>query len=185
MDSFFEGLAQEGAKAILELALFAALFGVGAIFARNWVRSGKVWVRGDAGHTRLSPFVLLLGLLCGAVAATVLALGLVYRESLREPGDLYAWAGLIGGFFLGFLLILPFTRHTWDWDSEGLRWRGAWRAVSMRWSDLARAGKSWDGQFFVADKTGRKISWSPYTLEHEALRHAIATARPDLSFPEG
>ena len=103
---------------------------------------------------------------------------------MREPGDLYAWAGLIGGFSLGFLLIVPFTRHTWDWDRDGLRWRGAWRAVSMRWPDLARLGKSWDGQFFVADKTGRKIYWSPYTLEHEALRRAIETARPDLSLPE-
>jgi hypothetical protein len=185
MDSFLQGLAEEGAKAILELGLFAVLFGLAAIFARNWARRGKVWVAGDAGHTCMSPLILLLGLLCGAAATAVLALGLLYPESLRDPGDFYAWAGLIGGFLLGFLLILPFTRHTWDWDREGLRWRGAWRAVSMRWPELARLGKSWDGQFFVADKAGRKIYWSTYTLEHEALLHAIETARPDLSLPQG
>jgi hypothetical protein len=183
MDSFVEGLAEEGVKAILQLILVAALAGGAAIFARNWARRGKVWVTSDAGHTCMSPFVLLIGLMCGAVAAAALVLGLVYPQSLREPGDLYAWAGLIGGFALGFLLIVPFTRHTWDWDREGLRWSGVWRAVSLRWSELTRLGKSWDGQFFVADKTGRKIYWSTYTLEHEALLRAIATARPDLSFP--
>jgi hypothetical protein len=186
MDSFLNGLAEEGAKVVLELVLFAVLFGVAALFARNWARRGKVWVTGDAGHTRMSPVILLLGLLCGAVAAAVLVLGLVFRESLREPGDFYAWLGLIGGFLFFFVLMLPFTRQTWDWDREGLRWQGAWRGISMRWSELARAGKSWDGQFYVADKTGRKIKWSPqYTLEPEALRRAIETARPDLSLPEG
>jgi hypothetical protein len=37
---------------------------------------------------------------------------------------------------------------------------------------------------FVADKTGLKICWSTYTLEHEALRRAITAARPDLAVPE-
>jgi hypothetical protein len=185
MDSFVDGLAEEGAKAILQLILVAALAGGAAIFARNWVRRGKVWVTSDAGHTRMSPFILLVGLLCGAAAAAVLVLGLVYRESLQEPGDFYAWLGLIGGFLFFFVLMLPFTRQTWDWDREGLRWQGAWRTVSMRWPELARLGTSWDGQFYVADKTGRKIRWSTYTLEHEALRRAIETARPDLSLPKG
>ena len=44
MDSFIEGLAEEGAKAILQLILVAALAGGAAIFARNWARRGKVWV---------------------------------------------------------------------------------------------------------------------------------------------
>jgi hypothetical protein len=80
-------------------------------------------------------------------------------------------------------MILPFTRHTWQWDARGLRWHGALRSTSMRWPEIVRLGKSWDGGFFAADKTGRRISWSTYTLGHEALLRAIHTARPDLILP--
>ena len=42
VDSFLEGLAEESAKAILQLILVAALAGGAALFARNWARRGKV-----------------------------------------------------------------------------------------------------------------------------------------------
>jgi hypothetical protein len=54
----------------------------------------------------------------------------------------------------------------------------------MPWSEIARVGKTWDGQFYVADKAGRKIRWSTLTLEHEALARAIEAARPDLQVPK-
>jgi uncharacterized membrane protein len=183
MESFFDGLAKQGLTAILEVALMGVLAGAAALFARNWVRRGKVWVKGDEGHTCMSPMILLIGLLCAAMAAACLVLGFLNPESFRERGDFIAWAGLVGGFSLAFLLILPFTRHAWDWDREGLTWSGAWRSVSIPWPDIARAGKRWDGQCFVADARGRKIYWSPYTLEHEALREAIARRRPDITIP--
>jgi hypothetical protein len=180
---FFDGLGRQGTTAILEAALMGLLAAAAALFARNWVRRGKVWVRGDDGHTCMSPLVLLVGLLCAAMAAACLVLGLLNPESLRERGDYIAWAGLVGAFSLAFLLILPYSRHVWDWNREGLRWSGAWRSVSIAWSDIERAGKTWDGQTFVADARGRKIYWSPYTLEHLALRDAIARQRPDLMLP--
>jgi hypothetical protein len=122
-------------------------------------------------------------MLCGAAAAAFLVLGLIEPESLREPGAFAAWAGLIGGFSLAFLAILPFTRHTWEWDAAGLRWRGALRSIAIPWADIARVGKSWDGRYFAADKAGRRLYWSTYTLEHEALRRAIQAARPNLILP--
>jgi hypothetical protein len=183
MESFFDGLAKQGVTAILEVALMGVLAGAAALFARKWVRRGKVWVKGDEGHTCMSPFVLLVGLLCAAMAAGCLVLGLLDPGSLEERGQLIAWAGLVGGFSLVSLLILPFSRHAWDWDREGLRWRGAWRSVSIPWPDIKSAGKTWDGQTFVADARGRRICWSPYTLEHEALRDAIARRRPDITLP--
>jgi hypothetical protein len=131
----------------------------------------------------MSPFVLLVALLCAVAAIGFAAVGLYFRESLREPGQLYAWLGLVGGFFLCALAILPFTRQTWEWDATGLRWRGVWKSVAMRWPDLARIGRSWGGQLYVADAAGRKIAWSQHTLEHEALLRAIRTARPDLVPP--
>lgn len=183
METFLEGLAEEGMKVILAAILMAVLVAGAAIVARNWVRRGKVWIRGGVGRTRMSPLVLLIGLACAAMAATCLVLGLLNPESFRERGDFIAWAGLVGGFLLAFLLVLPFSRHSWEWDQDGLRWTGAWRSVSMLWSDLKRTGKTWDGQFFVADARGRKIYWSTYTLEHESLREAIASKRPDIMVP--
>jgi hypothetical protein len=185
MDAILERLAEEGAKVVLEVTLVGALTLVAAILARGLARRGKVWIGAGVGRTCMSPFVLLLGLLCAAVAVVVLAVGLYFRERLSEPGEFYAWMGLIGGFSLGALAILPFTRHTWEWDAAGLRWQGAWRSVSMPWPAIVRVGKSMSGQLYVADAAGRKITWSPqYTLEHEALLRAIQTARPDIVLPE-
>lgn len=184
MNAFLERLAEEGAKAILEAIVVGGLALGAGVFARSLARRGKVWIGSGAGRTCMSPYVLLLGLLCAVVAAVFLALGLIYPETWREPGAFKAWLGLVGGFSLVFLVLLPFTRHTWEWDETGLRWQGAWRSVAMRWADIARLGKSWDGQFFAADMTGRRIYWSTHTLEHQALRSAIRAARPDLALPE-
>jgi hypothetical protein len=165
-------------------AILVGLLTLGAaIIARNLVRRGKVWVGANAGHTCMSPYVLLVGMLLAVIAAVFLVIGLAWPATLREPGEFNAWVGVVAGFSLGCLAILPFARHTWQWDATGLRWHGALRSTSMRWPEIVRLGKSWDGGFFAADKTGRKISWSMYTLEREALVRAIHAARPDLILP--
>jgi hypothetical protein len=184
MDAILDRLAEEGVKVLVEGVLVGGLTLVAAVLARSLARRGKVWIGAEAGRTCMSPFVLLLGLLLATVAVAILAAGLYFRSSLNAPADYYAWLGLVGGFFLGSLAILPFTRHAWEWDATGLRWRGAWKSVAMRWPDLVRLGKKMSGELYVVDKAGRKISWSPqYTLEHEALLRAIQTARPDLVLP--
>ena len=87
------------------------------------------------------------------------------------PGP--AWSA---DFSIAFLFVLPYSRHAWEWDPKGLSWRGAWRSVSIPWPHIKRAGKTWDGRTFVADADGRKICWSSYVLEHQALPDAIARA---------
>jgi hypothetical protein len=182
MNAILDRLAEEGVRILVEGLLVGGLTLVAAVLARSLARRGKVWIGSDAGRTCLSPFVLLLGLLLAIAAVVILAAGLYFRASLHAPADYYAWLGLVGGFFLGSLAILPFTRHVWEWDAAGLRWRGAWRTVAMRWPELVHLGKSMSGQLYVTDRTGRKITWSPqYTLEHEALLNAIQRARPDLA----
>lgn len=180
MDRFFGDLAL---NAILQATLMGLLIGGAALLTRNWVRRGKVWVNGDEGHTCMSPLILLIGLLSAASAGAFLVLGLLDPQSLHDRGQFIAWAGLVGGFSLAFLLILPYSRHAWDWDPKGLSWRGAWRSVSIPWPDIKRVGKTWDGRTFVADARGRKIYWSSYILEHEALRDAITRRRPDMMVP--
>jgi hypothetical protein len=183
MHSFFDTLANGAVTAIVAAVLMAVLAGGATLFTRSWVRSGKVWVKADDGHTRMSPFILLLGLLCAAMAIACLVLGLVDPPSLQDSGQFTAWIGLIGGFALAALFILPQSRQAWDWDEKGLRWRGPWRSASLLWSDIKTSGKTWGGQTFVADARGTKIYWSSYTLEHQALRDAVARRRPDLTVP--
>jgi hypothetical protein len=184
MDAILERLAESWAQVLLEAIVVGLMTGVAAVMARSLARRGKVWIGHNAGRTCMSPYVLLVGLLCAVAAAGFAIVGLAHRESLREPSQLYAWMALVGAFALCALAILPFTRHTWEWDANGLRWQGAWRSVRMRWPDLVRLGKSMSGQLYVVDKAGRKISWShQHTLEHEALLRAIQTARPDLVLP--
>lgn len=182
MDSFLDGLAKLGLGAVLQLILTGLLVGGAAILGRNWVRRGKVRIAGDQGHTCMSPLILLTGLLCAGAATAFLVLGLLDPQSLRDRGQFIAWAGLVGGFSLAFLLILPYSRHAWEWDPNGLSWRGAWRSVSIPWSHIDCAGKTWDGRTFVADADGRRICWS-CVLEHQALRDAIARRRPDIMVP--
>jgi len=179
---FLKALAEEVAKSLGEWLLLGALSLLAAVLARSLLWRGRVWIGEGAGRTSISPIVLLLGLLLAAAAMVIMAVGLYFRETLREPGDFYAWLGLVGGLSLGALAMFPFTRHTWEWDAAGLRWRGAWRSVAMRWADIVHFGKEMSGALYVKDGAGRKISWSTqYTLQPEALRHAVRTARPDLA----
>ena len=139
MNEFLQRLGEEGVRLLLGAALFGLLGVVAAVLARRLTQRGKVWVEAGAGRTRMSPIVLLLCLLCAAAAVGFLALGLHDRETLRHPGQLYVWAGLVGAFAISALAVAPFTRHSWEWDATGLRWRGAWRSTALRWHDIVPA----------------------------------------------
>jgi hypothetical protein len=169
--------------ALAAISVSAAIMASAAL-ARRLAQSGKVWVGQGAGRTRVSPYMLIAGLVSAAGALFFLVAGLYDSERLHDPVQFYCWVGIVGASALGALAFLPFAQHTWQWDSTGLRWRGAFRSVEMHWSDLVHLGKRFDGQLYVTDRTGRKIAWWPdITLEHEALLRAIRLARPDLRLP--
>jgi len=156
-----------------------------AILTRAWIARGRLHVTAESGRTCLSPEVLLVGVLSGLVAATCFVWGLLEPQTRIDPGQELAWRWLIIGFSLGFLVMAIYARHVWEWDSAGLRWRGALRSEELNWTALARVGRAWDGQFVAADTRGAKIRWSTYTLQREAMEAAIRTHRPDLrSFGE-
>ena len=87
MDGFFDGFAKLSLGVMLQAILMGLLVGGAAFLARNWVRRGKVWVRGDDGHTCMSPLILLTGLLCAVAAGAFLMLGLLDPQSLRDRGQ--------------------------------------------------------------------------------------------------
>jgi hypothetical protein len=183
MHDLLQSLGEEGIRVVVG-ALLIGLLSIGAaVLGRNLKRSGKVWIGVGAGRTCMSPLALLVCLMCAAAAAAVLALGLWDRRRLLDPGQLYAWLALAGAFAASALAIAPFTRQTWEWDAAGLTWQGARRSTSLRWPEIVRLGKTWDGRFYAADAAGTRITWSQITLEHEALLRAILTARPDLKPP--
>ena len=182
MDFSTEWLTETGIKIIVQV-IFAAVLAVGTtLVARNWIRRGKVWIGNGAGRTCMSPIMIIIGLLSGAASLAFFLLGVWTPESFQEPGEYYAWAGLVGCFALGLFVMLPCSRYSWEWDYIGLRWRSLRGTRSIRWPNITRVGKSWSGTFYAADKSGQKICWWPLTLEHEALRAAIQAQRPDL-FP--
>ena len=174
------------ASAVMIVLGMLAMWPLSSVLARRLARRGKVWVGDGTGRTRLSPLVPLIGLCSAVAAAFFLVAGLLdSSEQWRNPATFYYWAGLVGAFALAAPAMLLFARHTWEWDATGLRWRGAWRRVEMRWPDLVALAKRMDGLIYVSDRAGRKIGWWPdITLEHEALLRAIRLARPDLRLPE-
>jgi hypothetical protein len=184
LQQIWQQIADEGLHAVLEAILAGVLALLTAVLVRSLVRRGKVWIGTDAGRTTISPLVLVFSVLSAVIAVVALAVGLVFRHTLTEPGDFYAWVGLVGCMSLGSLVMLALSSHTWEWDAAGLRWHGPWTSTAMRWGDLVRIGKMANGQLFVVDAAGRKITWSTrHTLEHEALLRAVRTARPDLLLP--
>jgi hypothetical protein len=137
MNAILDQLGEEGIKVLVEGVLVGGLTLVAAVLARSLARRGKVWIGAEAGRTCMSPFVLLLGLLLAIVAMIILAAGLYFRASLRTPADYYAWLGLVGGFLLGSLALLPFTRirgsgtrQAFAGTAHGEAWRCAGRSSS-------------------------------------------------------
>jgi hypothetical protein len=184
LQQIWQQIEDAGLHAVLEAILTGVLTLVTALLARNLVRRGKVWIGANGGRTCISPLVLVLSALSAVLGVVALAAGLVFRHTLAEPGDFYAWVGLVGFLSLGSLIMLALSRNTWEWDATGLRWQGVLSSRAMRWADLVRIGKMANGALFVVDAAGRKISWSTrHTLEHEALLRAVRTARPDLPLP--
>jgi len=185
--AFVKSLIQAAPQSVAEALLGAILTGlltlVAAITARNLVRRGKVWVGPHAGHTQMTPLMLLGGLLVAVMGVVFLFWGFVRPP--RDPYDFNVWVGGLAFFSLLSLPCFLLSRLTWEWDRAGLRWHGAFRTISMPWHEIVRLGKSWDARFFAAGKTGSRIYWSTYTLEHEALVRAIHAARPDLILPAG
>ncbi len=170
-------------KGAVKAVILGAIAGATLLLTRVATRHGDVSMNEAAGQTVQSPKLIVVAGLCGACAVAFLAWGILNPESLAVPGSDGWWLGLVAGFTLGFLALAILSTHRWSWDCERFTWHGAFRSRSILWRDLVSAGPTWEGQFAARDKTGRKIRWSTYALEHEALAriaqaHLAAVAAP-------
>ena len=176
MQAFESSLFEAGVQQVVEWVIGAIIAVAAALLTSALIRRGEVAVTPTRGRTRQSPEVFVVGLLCAAVAIAAFLWGLLEPATLRDRGDAMAWAGLLIGFTFGFVVMSIYAQHVWTWDENGLNWRGAFRRSSIRWSDLARTGRSWDGQFFARDSHGRAVRWTTYTLQHKALNEVVQQA---------
>ena len=160
-------------KAVVKLAVTGSIAGGTLVLTQAIRRRGDVQTGGVRGSTVQSPKILIVGLVCGLLSAGFLVWGMLEPVSLEGPGEGLAWILLITGFTFGFVVMSIYASHRWDWDERGLRWHGAFRSVDIPWDQLQRAGFSWDGQFVATSTTGRKIRWTNFALEHEAIMHAV------------
>ena len=156
-------------KAVVKAVIMGGIAGGTLLLTQVAQRRGEVKIADDAGHTMQSPKMLVISVMCGALALAFLIWGFLDPESINEPGNATAWFCLVAGFTLGFLLLAMLSTHRWTWDGDRFEWQRAFSKRSLAWRDLVSAGPTWEGQFAAKDKAGRKIRWSTYTLEHEAL----------------
>jgi hypothetical protein len=161
------------AKSAVKMAVTGAI-AVGTFVLTQALRSrGSVQASIDAGSTVQSPQILVTGFACGLVSLGILIWGIVDPATLEEPGAGIAWMILIGGFTSGFVVMSVYAAHRWTWNEDALMWEGAFRRERIPWDELASVGTAWDGQFVAKAKSGRKIRWTTYALEHDALTAAI------------
>lgn len=160
-------------KGIVKAVILGAIAGATFLLSRLAMRRGAVVLSEAAGHTVQSPKLIVVAGLCGVCAVAFLVWGILDPDTLQVPGSDGWWLGLVAGFTLGFLALAILSTHRWSWDDERFTWHGAFRSRTILWRDLVSAGPTWEGQFAARDKAGRKIRWSSYTLEHEALARIV------------
>ena len=169
------------AKAAVKLGVTGAIAGGTLLLTRAIRRRGEVETDPVRGATVQSPKILIVGLLCGLLSVAFLVWGVVDPVSLEGPGEAMAWIMLITGFTIGFVVMAVFSSHRWSWDDRGLHWQGAFRSAHIPWAQLQKAGFAWDGQFVATSRTGTKIRWTNFALEHEAIMRAAQARLADAS----
>ena len=159
-------------KGSVKLAVTGAIAGGTLVLTQALRRRGEGSTDESGGATVQSPKVLVIGLMCGLLSLAFLIWGLVDPETLQGPGEAIAWVLLISGFTLGFVVMAVYASHRWEWDTHGLTWHGFFRSTTIPWSEMTRAGLSWDGQFVATSRTGQKIRWTNFALDHDAIMRA-------------
>lgn len=172
-------------KAVVKLGVTGAIAGGTLVLTQSLRRRGEIQTDERQGSTVQSPNILVVGLLCGLLSAGFLVWGVVDPVTLEGPGEAVAWILLITGFTIGFVVMAVYSSHRWSWDDTGLHWQGAFRSAHIPWAQLQKAGFAWDGQFVATSRTGKKIRWTNFALEHEAIMRAaqsrLAEAQADTT----
>jgi hypothetical protein len=181
MDWQPEWLLKAEIKGVVTLLLLGLMSGGGWLISRRWAKSGVVAIGEAEGHTTTAASVWVLSAICALFALSIFLIGILDGIDASVPNNRLAWSLLVIGFAAGALLLALMTGLRWTWNAQGISYRGLWGVRSMFWTDLVRFVCRAEGASFVVDRTGRKISWTKYTMHPEALAAAVGKYRPDLA----
>ena len=180
MDLQPEWLLKAEVKGAVTVVLAGLMSGGGWLISRRWSKAGIVALDADTGHTTTAPSVSVLAVICALFAIAIFIFGEVSGIDDSIPNNRLAWSLLIVGFGAGSFLLALMTGFRWRWDAEGIAFTGFWRTRRFAWANIVQFVRRGEGASFVKDKSGKKISWTKYTMHPEVLVAAIAKYRPDL-----
>lgn len=117
--------------------------------------------------------------------------GLALTAAARWNGGAAA-VGVGAGFLVLAGLVATSLSSAYDvtWTAEsvtGPATHGVWpfgpRRETVRFADIAEAGRIWTGSLYVRDGAGRRVLWNYTYGGYTALMAAIERARPDMFGP--
>jgi hypothetical protein len=126
------------------------------------------------------------------VAGCLLWLAGLYGILFRA-GGLMAFAGIILGLCVaGFMAPSLTSVHRVTWEEEAVEGPSnlfgltlGLRRTRILWHDIARAGTTMTGYWFVESLDGRRVYWSFLHKGYGALIAFLHEKRPDLRLPFG
>lgn len=173
MDDLWAWFSHEAVAATIKTVVKGTIMGAIAVatwaLTRTALRHGEITLDESQGHTVQSPKLIVIAVLCGICAIAFLLFGILNPASLEPEGAGGGWLALVGSFTCLFVLLAMLSAQRWTWDAERVEWQGTLGKRTILWRELATAGSTSEGQYAARDIHGRKIRWSNYTLEHEAL----------------
>jgi hypothetical protein len=112
-------------------------------------------------------------------------------------GALFLGAGLrgvglavLGLCVAGFMSPSLTSVHKVTWEEEGIEGPSnlfgptlGLRRTKIGWGDIARAGTTITGYWFVESSDGRRVYWSYLYKGHGVLAAYLHAKRPDLTLP--
>lgn len=175
-----------------------AAFAVGVVTwlvvkARSRARS-RAGSGGAAGA--ISPGVAMtLAIACGGLAMAALGATLAAHAARAGPQPVEAAIGGLAvavGLAVAAAAVLSATPlHAVSWTADAVSGPSqlvglalGWRRARMAWSDIAAAGKTTTGYWYVQAADGARIYWNDLYRPRRALAEALRRRRPDIALPE-
>jgi len=183
-----------------KVAIFAAVFIAGGIvweiisalyrrlnravttrLSRRWARLGVIGGDEKIGRTAASPSIILIIWLSGSC---LFADAFYFVLNIpRMPHDFLVNSGVALLSVIVLVCGVSLTSlHRWEWDTQGISWKGVLRSRSLQWPTITKLGYSWiRSSFYVSDHQNRRVYWSyQRTFQSDRIIEAVKTRRPEL-----
>ena len=124
------------------------------------------------------------------IGGFLLSLAGLFGTLFRGGGSGALAVTVLGLCIAGFMSPSLTSVHRVTWDEEAIEGPShlfgltlGWRRTKILWRDIARAGTTITGYWFVESLDGRRVYWSYLYKGHGVLTDLIGMNRPDLPLP--